>query len=901
MANQDYLTIGGSQINLATSTYAGTVIDRCTPFVRGGIPELGFSRIIRALAALPDPWSGQQVSWSNGSTYAGSTTYFTGDVVGYTDRYESGIGWIREYRALGLRNRADWIPVTDSNTLSDTASYNLPVTDPTCILARVGRSMGQCVLDLLSMSGNVAALTAAGIGNFSSAGSGGEVTVVLGGSDSLGYAVSTSGMTIVEPGSGYTTAPTLLAVGGGGSGCTLTATVTAGAITAITVTAGGSYYTTAPTIIVSTLPAATVSDLAALNVIPPFRVDFAGERILQATESTIQTVHPNHWLFVVGDNAGSDVVGTIRVLDQRSFSANTVTLGENPGSPETDGTYGNRWLMPSLHRDTSDCYSQLIVRGGLQTAGTVLAVKQWPGSSFTSTWAPSGAGSIANGGLLPDFAGWGGYTTNAAAEAAWSPSMFTTLSLQSGQDQGSIDTSTETTTTIKITSQNASLTYSADQLDQTDTGLHATVFVFSDVVTGVTQGFFARVVANTAMTAGGTSTLTLDRSLPAVSYNSYRLIYSSNGGNVVWRRYKVMNANVAAAMQQYFPYPFALPFSSGGLSPGAGSLTSTVSGSAATTTNGPVGVVLWSASGSAPYNVSSIGISIDPVAGTITTATPTSLMYGGGVVTPPSDFQVFIPIATGGLSVQYPVSGYAGTLYSVEGIERTKTITVRSWTDSSLSTNMAAYAYELFTAASNVVVEGTIGYLGLPVNYLAPGQAISITGSSYTTGYESVALPVASISIQFNPGPTGTAYVSTLHLSNRQTRFGAEVFVRPSPSGAEWGGSGLVADAFAGLQQYLGDLLGTPPAGLSGTGPLDSSKPGPTAGVASDTAQALSRPADPTGLGADFGMDLSGGGGNPQDSGPEPELLHPGVNAGQPTPDVVPMPTHPEAGLGANP
>jgi len=546
-------------------------------------------------------------------------------------------------------------------------------------------------------------------------------------------------------------------------------------------------------------------------VIPPFRIDFVGERILQSIESTVQTVHPNHWLFVVGDNAGSDVVGTIRILDQRTFTSNTVTLGANPGSPETDGTYGNRWLMPSLHRDTSDCYSQLIVRGGLQTAGTVLAVKQWPGSSFTSTWAPSGSGAIANGGLLPDFAGWGGYTTNAAAEAAWSPSMYTTLSLQSGQDQGSINTSTETTTTVQITSQNTSLTYSANQLDQTDTGLHATVFCFSDVISGVTQGFFARVISNTAMTAGGSCTLTLDRSLPAVSYNSYRLSYSSSGGNVVWRRYKVMNANVAAAMQQYFPYPFALPFGSSGLSPGAGSLTGTATGSAATTTNGPVGVVLWSASGNPPYNMSTIGVTIDPVAGTVTTATPTALMYGGGVVTPPSDFQVFIPIATGGLSVQYPTSGYAGTLYTVEGISRTKTITVRSWTDSSLNTNMAAYAYELFTAASNVVVEGTIGYLGLPVNYLAPGQAISITGSSYTTGYESVALPVASVSIQFNPGPTGTAYSSTLHLSNRQTRFGAEVFLRPTVTGQQIGGDAWAADAFAGLQSYLGDLLGGNP------------------------------------------------------------------------------------------
>ena len=386
--------------------------------------------------------------------------------------------------------------------------------------------------------------------------------------------------------------------------------------------------------------------------------------------------------------------------------------------------------------------------------------------------------------------------------------MYQTLSLQTGQDQGSIDTGTETTTSIDITSQNTSLTYSADQLDQTDTGLHATVFCFSDVITGVSQGSFARVVANTAMTAGGSCTLTLDRALPAATYNSYRLSYSSSGGNVTWRRYKVMNANVAASMQQYFPYPFALPFGSSGLTPGAGSLTGTSSGSAATTTNGPVAVVLWSASGSPPYNMSSIPITIDPVAGTVTTATPTSLMYGGGVVTPPSDFQVFLPIATGGLQVQYPVSGYAGTLYSVEGISRTKTITVRSWTDLSLSANMAAYAYELFTSACNVVVEGTIGYLGLPTNYLTPGQAVSITGSSYTTGYESAALPVASVSIQFNPGPTGTAYLTTLHLSNRQTRFGAEVFLRPSPSGAEWGGDGWAADAFAGLGKFLQNALG---------------------------------------------------------------------------------------------
>src|SRR5208282_4487951 len=131
-------------------------------------------------------------------------------------------------------------------------------------------------------------------------------------------------------------------------------------------------------------------------------------------------------------------------------------------------------------------------------------------------------------------------------------------------------------------------------------------------------------------------------------------------------------------------------------------------GTAATLTQAPVCSVYWSASGSPPYNQSAIGIQIDPVAGTVTTVTPTSLVYGGGIVTPPSDVQVFIPVATGLLSTTYPVSGYAGTLFAVEGVQRTKTVTVREWTDYSLSANMATYAYELFGSICDVVVEGTI-------------------------------------------------------------------------------------------------------------------------------------------------------------------------------------------------
>jgi hypothetical protein len=60
-----------------------------------------------------------------------------------------------------------------------------------------------------------------------------------------------SGATIVGGGSGYTAAPTVTIVGGGGTGATATATLTGDVVTGITITAGGSGYTTAPTIIIS--------------------------------------------------------------------------------------------------------------------------------------------------------------------------------------------------------------------------------------------------------------------------------------------------------------------------------------------------------------------------------------------------------------------------------------------------------------------------------------------------------------------------------------------------------------------------------------------------------------------------------------------------------------------------
>ena len=526
--------------------------------------------------------------------------------------------------------------------------------------------------------------------------------------------------------------------------------------------------------------------------------------------------------------------------------------------------------MPAMTRDTSDTYSEVIVRGGPQVIGVTLAVKQWPGSSYTyNGGALTLSTAIPSGGLIEDF-GYTGQPSNAGAIGAWSPAFYQQLNLQSGQDQGTCNFTGGSLIQLNLVSTNAPnyVNWVADQLDQSNLGQHAILTVINDTVdTGgsIQQMYQARIISNLATSSGGTSsnstTVVLDQPLPNTTYNSYRLYALSPAGNVVWRRYKVTNPWIAAQMTQYFPYPFAYAFPNG---------------AAAAMTSAPVCNVFWSSGGTwtptganpnyasnPPYNMSSVDVVVDPSSGTITTATPTSLVFGGGTVTPPTDVQVFLPVNTGSLEVFSPASTYfTGTSALIEGILRIKVVTVRDWTDYSLNTNMQIFANELLQSFCDVVLEGSTSYLGLATSFLVPSQAVQITGTTgpiptqYITGWEgggisnpqiisggsgytslptftiggtgtggvlsayitggvitsvwvstqglwihgnylvgrhcggggsgasitlqSESLPVASMDVRFQPGPGGTSYVSTLHLSNRRARYTSELFVRPA-------------------------------------------------------------------------------------------------------------------------
>jgi hypothetical protein len=674
-------------------------LDQVTPFNKGGVPELHFSRLLgplepappSILPALPDAWSGKSCSL----TMLSGTLVFTGDIVGYVDRYMDSYGWLREYRALGLLQRANYIPMTDSQTLTDTATYNLPGDDPNFIGARAGLTVGAIVEAVLNMSQNATALAAAGIGNYTSAG---------------------------PPPSG--------------------------------------------------LPTVTMNDLAGLTVIPPWRVVIGGERILQALEALVVSCHPNHFLHV-------DPLGNIRFLDTRTFTPNTLTLGADP-----------RLMMPTLTRDYSDCYSQVEIRGNTLVQGVSLQTQPWPGSSSS------------DGGLQEDFA-WGSLS-NAAAKAAWVPADWS----QPNQSGAPYDLGTCTcpsTTTVTVTSSDPAMEWGVDALSQAN--LLGTVILYADVITGVEQLWQARIVSNTALTPGGSSILTLDVVLPALTYNAYKIYALTAGENVVGRKYKVSNAAIGAAMQLYFPYPFAYVNSSGD----AASLTST-----------PIGTVMWGAFGGTtpPYNTGMDGVTIDAVNGIIYLDKPSQVVVNG-LNTPtqwPANVEVFVPVAIGTLSAFAPSSStYSGTLDTVEGIHRTKTITVLDWRDIGNQANMDLFASEFLDSVQDVVVEGVVPYAGLLSTFITPGQAISIAGTSgatpYITGWEALALPVCSVTIRFNSGPYSTSYEMGLMVTNRRGRYSFANFLKPNVQGAQFGGSsvfgpGLTSsiDASAGYQKTSDEM-----------------------------------------------------------------------------------------------
>lgn len=769
----------------------------------GAIPSFTLYQVGGALADFPS-WDEKSVTLTlNG------TQVFSGDTGRSFTAPDPALGWTRRWTCQGLAARANFIPVTDSNTLSDVCIFNQSdVNSPDYLPSRAGRSVGQIVVEVLEMPEISAELAAVGLINYTSAGTGAVATAAL----SSGSVLSCS---IVDGGSGYTTAPTVLFSGGGGTGATGTATVSGGVVTGITITSGGSGYLSPPIVVLSRLPSVTLADLDYMAFIPNTTVSISGERILQALEDFVRIYYPNHWSRV-------DPSGNLRFHHSPSF-ANPIALNLDDPSTPID--------LPALTRDWSGCATRIRVRGKARTVPVTLrlstgdlqedfahhgltnseAKAAWTAADWNKpgqTWGQATANASVSSGAVSTITvtnqGYGyssaptvsitGTGTGATATANLTSGKVTSITVTSGGSGYTSATVTITapgvgqsdigsctcpsTTTVEVTSANARANWPANYFDQSDTGAHGYVTLAASTLTDVTQYFSANIIANTALTPGGTSTLTLDAPLPSLAYDSYQIFGVGGGAGNVWRKYQITNLDIARRVQPYFPK--GVPYRNN-------------ANTMATLTTSRAGTVFYSATGLAPFQQISDDIeSVDPDSGAIYFRKPTALVFSSNSTTTvvPSDVEAFLPVNIGVLEVAYPpdvagVPQYGGTAYTELGIERTKTVTLDSWTDFGNYTNMAVFAQELFKSYCDVVIEGEIVYHGLLDAALTPGSYINIAAadSAYVTGWESINVPVVGCAVQFNHQPDKQFYTTILTISNRRALYSAQVFERPPVTG----------------------------------------------------------------------------------------------------------------------
>jgi hypothetical protein len=738
MSISTVVKISGTAVNMPRPVLLRSAVI----FRRGGIPSATFEVRGGKLPGLPDPYTGKTFSIEI-NTGSGAVRYFTGDVTGYDPDFVDGKGWVRRYNALGLQNRADWFPHTDSNTGLDTSVYNASQDNqPTdFILARSGRTVGQILTAVLTMLANATNCQAYGLAN---------LTIV--------------GSTV-------------------------------------------------------TLPTATVTDLAALTLIPQAPVYYGGETFWGAWEGFLAAWAPNHLPWI------DPATGNFRISDMRTFTAAELTLGTDP-------------VMPTLlRRDVSNCFQRVVIRGqpiaeaiefstingglsespfahdGLSVAAAkaawLPADYQNPGQAAGQATCSASITSGAVTGLTPDdlgygypasatfavaFSGGGGagasgtattnssgqvtsYTIGAAGSGYTSPpSVIVPAPGNTNSDTGTLVCTS--TTTVTLTSSNPRAAWPSDYWDYSSTGREGTLFLSWSAGTSITTYAQRATVANGALTAGGSCTANLDRALPHLLFDGYRLTGQTKGASDVWRRY-ALPAWAAAVCVQQSTYPYSLHIASN---------------TAETLTSSAMGLVEWFNPGASLPQQAAVGITVDPSTGTILFSYPTFLTAGAA----PYNVSVFVPINTGlNLAIEPPNTGtpavipaYAGTSHTQEGLTKTLTITVQDWRDPANTTPMLAYASEVLDSVKDAVIEGDVEFLGLYTAGLTPGLALNIAGSGYNLGWESGAIPALPVTeCELSWGKGGILHITTMKCSNRRQRFGAEAFMRPDRSGLtfDWG------------------------------------------------------------------------------------------------------------------
>ncbi len=469
------------------------------------------------------------------------------------------------------------------------------------------------------------------------------------------------------------------------------------------------------------LPPATVADLAALDRIPTKILTVAGNKLLSAVSSFLETNAPNRDMVVGGD-------GVIRFLDSRSPVEQVLKLGDPI----------DRAMPPTIRRSVADCKAAVVIRGRPRTEAKLV--------------------SLSNGGLEPAYAH--DDLTVAQAEAAWSPDDY----LRGNRSEGTCVV--DDTLHVTIDPSDPTQAWAANAWAQD--GWAGMVVLHVAVVAGVDSTVTRRVVANTALTAGGTCSITLDEPLPATDYTRFELLGKNSGAALVYRRYRVADPAIRAAL--------ARKFSTDGVWVWA-------DGQAATTTSYPMASVAWSETGAPPYKESTDDFTLDGD-GYVTFTRPTYLTAGKK----PDDVKVLLAVNVGTLAVRVPTSGYEGSANSRYGVTTTAVEYVKDWTDPNNLPSQEAYARELLNACKDVTVDVTIVVKKLWLPALDFANGLSVASDFAATGLEDANLPIRSVSLEWN-NLAATFHTMTIQASNRRRSLQPDGFLPPERQreGYTWG------------------------------------------------------------------------------------------------------------------
>jgi hypothetical protein len=100
---------------------------------------------------------------------------------------------------------------------------------------------------------------------------------------------------------------------------------------------------------------------------------------------------------------------------------------------------------------------------------------------------------------------------------------------------------------------------------------------------------------------------------------------------------------------------------------------------------------------------------------------------------------------------------------------------------------MTTFASEYLATVQDIVYEGSLPYFGLLAAALTVGQKLNITGSTYPTGWDSFAIPIIAVELEYRERSGATHYLTTVTFSNRRSPFSGAALKRPAVLGQPFG------------------------------------------------------------------------------------------------------------------